>query len=140
MNNDHRFALAVGLLSTSLLWKPVLHPVLELFSHSISLVILAALFGYTIVLGMPLTAVVLAGVAMYLVRECSTYTKTADRQLYLDKVSDDIRFDAGYSVDLQSANKTLGFDAPSMLQPPIPRTEPLLTYPPSDATLLSLNG
>lgn len=89
---------------------------------------------------MPLTAVVLAGVAMYLVRECSKYTKTADRQLYLDKMSDDIRFDSAYSVDLQSANKTLGFDAPSMLQPPIPRAEPLLTYPPSDATLLSLNG
>ena len=140
MNNDHRFALAVGVMSATLLWKPVLHPVLEFCSHSLSLVILGALFGYTIVLGMPLTAVVLAGVALYLIREWSTYTKTTDRQMYLDKVSDDIRFDAAYSLDLQSANKTLGFDAPSMLQPPIPQTEPLLTYPPSDATLMSLSG
>lgn len=140
MNNDHRFALTLGVLSTTLLWKPVLHPVLEFFSHPISLGILAVLFGYTVVLGMPLTAVVLAGVALYLIREWSTYTKTPARQLYLDSVSDDIRFDSGYSVDLQWANKTVGFDAPSMLQPPIEQTEPLLTYPPSDATLMSLSG
>jgi hypothetical protein len=140
MNNDHRFALTVGLLSTTLLWKPVLYPVLEFTSHSMSLVILGLLFVYLFVLKMPLTAVVLAGVGLYLIREWSTYTKTPERQMYLDSVADDIRFEPGYSVDLQSANKTLGFDAPSMLQPPLPHSEPLLTYPPSEETLRSLNG
>ena len=140
MNNDHRFGLTVGLLSTTLLWKPVLYPVLEFVSHSMSLVVLGLLFAYLFVLNMPLTAVVLAGVGLYLLREWSTYTKTPERQKYVDSVADDIRFDAGYSVDLQSANKILGFDAPSMLQPPIPFSEPLLTYPPSDETLRELSG
>lgn len=140
MNNDHRFAAALGLLSTTLLWEPVRYPVLEFVSQPVILLLAGVLFVYLFVCDMPLTAIVLFGVALYLLREWSTYTKTPERKLYLDSVQDDARFNPGLSVDLQSANKTLGFDAPSLLQGPIPHSEPLLTYPPSDATLMSLSG
>lgn len=140
MNNDTRFAAALGLLSTTLLWKPARYPVLEFVSHPLSLVLAGALFVYLFVKDMPLTAIVLFGVGLYLLREWSTYTKTPERQLYLDSVQDDARFNPGLSVDIQSANKTLGFDAPSMLQPPILPTEPLLTFPPSSETLQELSG
>jgi len=140
MNNDTRFAAALGLLSTTLLWKPVRYPVLEFVSHPISLVLAGVLFVYMFVWEMPLTAIIFFGVALYLLREWSTYTKTPERQKYVDSVQDDARFNSGLSVDLQSANKTLGFDAPSMLQPPIPHSEPLLTYPPSSETLQQMSG
>ena len=140
MNDDQRYAAALGLLSTTLLWEPVRYPVLEVVSHPVSMIVGSAAFVYLFMKEMPLTAIVLFGAGLYLFREWSTYTKTPSRQLYLDKEADDIRFKAGYSVDLQSANKTLGFDAPSMLQGPIPHSEPLLTYPPSSETLRELSG
>ncbi len=140
MNDDARFAAALGLLSTTLLWEPVRYPVFEVVSHPVSMIVGSATLVYLFMKEMPLTAIVLFGAGLYLFREWSTYTKTPARQKYVDSVADDIRFQSAYSVDLQSANKILGFDAPSMLQPPIPFSEPLLTYPPSDETLRELSG
>jgi uncharacterized membrane protein len=140
MNNDHRYAIAIGLISTSLLWKVVRYPVLEFMAHPLSLILAGIVVFYMYMLGYVATSVVIVMVALYLMREWSEYTTTPARKLYLDGVEDDARFNIAHSVDLQWAAKLVKHDPPKMLQPPIAPTEPLLTYPPSADTLFDMNG
>ena len=140
MNTDQKYAVAIGLLSTTLLWKVVRYPVLEFTTHPLSLVITGILVFYLWMLDFTVTVAVIVMVAIYLVREWSAYTTTPERKLYLDSVEDDARFSVAHSVDLQFASKVAKHDPPKMLQPPIAPTEPLLTYPPSAETLAELSG
>lgn len=140
MNNDQRYAIAIGLVSTTLLWKVVRYPFLEFMAHPLSLVIVAILVFYLWMLDYMVTTIVILMVALYLMREWSEYTTTPERKLYLDSVQDDARFSLAHSIDLQFAAKTVKHDPPKMLQPPIAPTEPLLTYPPSAETLFDMNG
>lgn len=140
MNNDQRYAIALGLVSTTLLWKVVRYPFLEFMAHPLSLVLAGIAVFYLAMLGYIATSVVIVMVGIYLMREWSDYTTTPERKLYLDGVQDDARFSLAHSVDLQWAAKVVKHDPPSMLQPPIAPTEPLLTYPPSAETLFDMNG
>lgn len=140
MNNDQRYAIAIGLLSTTLLWKVVRYPFLEFMAHPISLILASISVFYLVMLDYLATSVVIVMVAMYLMSEWSNYTTTPERKLYLDSVEDDARFSVAHSVDLQFASKIVKHDPPKMLQPPIAPTEPLLTYPPTNETLYEMNG
>lgn len=140
MNNDQRYAIAIGLVSTTLLWKVARYPFLEFMAHPLSLILAGIAVLYLTMLGYVATSVVIVMVALYLMREWSEYTTTPERKLYLDSVQDDARFSVSNSVDLQWAAKLVKHDPPKMLQPPIAPTEPLLTYPPSAETLYDLNN
>ena len=140
MNTDQKYAVAIGLLSTTLLWKVVRYPVLEFMAHPLSLIITGILVFYLWILDFTVTVAVIVMVALYLIREWTEYTTTPERKLYLDSVEDDARFRLADSVDLQWAAKVVKHDPPKMLQPPIAPTEPLLTYPPSAETLSELSG
>lgn len=140
MNNDQKYAVAAGLLATTLLWKPVRYPFLEFMDHPISLVIAGIVIVYGAMHGFLLTSLVLLGVSVYLLREWTVYNTTSERKVYLDTVAADARFSPSQSIDLQFANRTAQFEAPNMLQPPIEQTEPLLAYPPSTQTLMELSG
>jgi hypothetical protein len=140
MLNDFKYALALGLLSTTLLWKPVRYPFLEFMDHPVSLVLAGVIISYSLFRGLILSGMVLLMVSVYLLSEWTTYNKTSERKVYLDTVKADIRFTPAHSIDLQFANKTAQFESPKMLQGPIPHSEPLLTYPPSSETLREMNG
>ena len=140
MLDDFRYALAMGLLGTTLLWKPVLYPFLEFMDHPVSLILAGVIISYSLFRGLLLTGMVLLMVSVYLLLQWSTYNKTSERKVYLDTVKADIRFNPAHSIDLQFANKTAQFDPPKMLQGPIPHSEPLLTYPPSLETLQQMSG
>ena len=140
MNNDQKYAVAIGLLSTSLLSKVVRYPFLEFMAHPLTLVITGIVVFYLWMLDFTVTVSVIIMVSFYLIREWSEYTTTPERKLYLDSVEDDARFSLAHSLDLQWAAKIAKHDPPSMLQPPIAPTEPLLTYPPSAETLFDMSG
>ncbi len=139
LSNDVRYGLAVGLLSTTLLWDRVRFTVLETLAHPIPLLlaIIAVLFALTE--GYKVVAVVLTGVLLYLASEWGTYVTSNQRQVHVDKLTDDARFEPSMSVDLQVANRDILHQTPRMLAQ-TKDASPLLTYPPSDATLRELSG
>jgi hypothetical protein len=115
-------------------------PVMELFGHPLSVLTTLVVIGYLASAGYPLTAVVIAGVALFLTREWSNgYAHSEDRRVYLDTVAADARFDPMQSVDIQVANKTLVHSPPSLAHKDTHETN-LLTYPPSDSTLYEMCG
>jgi hypothetical protein len=140
MSNDFKYALALALLSTTLLWTPVRYPFLEFMDHPVSLLLAGVIISYSLFRALLLTAMVLLMVSVYLLQQWTTYNKTSERKVYLDTVKADARFTPAHSIDLQFANKTASFESPKMLQGPIPHSEPLLTYPPSSETLQQLSG
>jgi predicted phosphohydrolase len=112
---------------------------MELFGHPVSLLTTLVVIGYLASAGYPLTAVVVAGVALFLMREWSNgYAHSEDRRVYLDTVAADARFDPMQSVDIQVANKTLVHHNPPANQDT--HETNLLTYPPSDSTLYEMCG
>jgi len=140
MNNDERYAIALGVVCTSLLWSAVRYPFLEFMAHPLSLVLVGIAVFYLGMLEYYVTLVVVVMVTLYLMHEWTQYTTTPARKLYLDSVEDDARFSVAHSIDLQFATKVARHNAPKMLQPPIAPTEPLLTYPPSAETLIEMSG
>jgi hypothetical protein len=138
-SNDVRYALAIGLLSTTLLWDNVRFAALETLAHPIPLLlaIIAILFALTE--GYRIVAVVLIGVLLYLGSEWSTYTSTPQRRLYVDKLTGDARFEPSLSVDIQVADRHILHHSPEMLDQ-TKDVSPLLTYPPSGETLRELSG
>lgn len=140
MNNDQRYAIALGVVCTSLLWSAVRYPFLEFMAHPLSLVLVGIAVFYLGMLEYYVTLVVVVMVTLYLMHEWTQYTTTPARKLYLDSVEDDARFSVAHSIDLQFATKVARHDPPKILQPPIAPTEPLLTYPPSAETLIEMSG
>ena len=140
MNNDERYAIALGVVCTSLLWSAVRYPFLEFMAHPLSVVLVGIAVFYLGMLEYYVTLVVVVMVTLYLMHEWTQYTTTPARKLYLDSVEDDARFSIAHSIDLQFATKVARHNAPKMLQPPIAPTEPLLTYPPSAETLIEMSG
>ena len=139
MQDDTRYALAIGLLATTLLWPAVRHPVLESLAHPIPALLVLVLVAFASIQGYPLVALVLTGVLLYLAREWGAYVSSNQRQVYVDKATDDARFEPDLSIDLQVANRQILHEMPQMLDA-TKDAAPLLTYPPSQATLLELNG
>jgi hypothetical protein len=140
MNNDQRYAIALGVVCTTLLWSVVRYPFLEFMAHPLSLALVGIAVFYLGMLEYYVTLVVVVMVTLYLIHEWTQYTTTPARGLYLDSVEDDARFSVAHSIDLQFATKVARHHAPKMLQPPIAPTEPLLTYPPSAETLIEMSG
>jgi hypothetical protein len=140
MNKDQRYAIALGVISTSLLWSAVRYPFLEFMAHPLSLIIVGIAVFYLSMLEYYITMVVVLMVSLYLMCQWKEYTTTPARKLHLDGVEDDARFNVAHSIDLQFATKVARHESPKMLQPPIASTEPLLTYPPSSETLFEMSG
>lgn len=69
----------------------------------------------------------------------STWPLSDARRLYLEQARDQDRFDSSKSVDLQVANKSLRHAKPSMLSHD-KDASPLLIFPPSQDTLVEMNG
>ena len=87
-----------------------------------------------------LTSLITAILAYYLlVYIWKTWPQSMEKELYLDIGKDQARFEEENSIDLQFANKSVGFDAPQMVLKPVPFPE-LLVFPPSSATLHEMCG
>lgn len=87
-----------------------------------------------------LTALVLALVSLYLLKDVwISYPRSDLRRLNLELARDEARFDPNTSVDLQWANGNATHDAPRMKQKN-PANGPLLLFPPSSQTLEEMCG
>jgi hypothetical protein len=139
MNKDESIALALGAISTLLLFPDIRYYVLELVGNTYGAVAGVLLILYILVNRYAMTAIVVTAVFVYLIHQQVGYSSSVDRQVNLDTIADDSRFVSANSVDIQVANKTFVRDSPNMLNPPEP-TPPLLTYPPSEETLRSMSG
>ena len=139
MNKDESIAVALGAISTLLLFPLIRYPVLEFVGNPYGAVAGLLLILYVLVNRYAMTAIVVTAIFDYLIHQQVGYTSSVDRQVYLDTIADDSRFVSANSVDIQVANKTFVRDSPNMLNPPEP-TPPLLTYPPSQETLMSMSG
>jgi uncharacterized membrane protein len=139
MNNDETIALALGAISALLLLPAVRYSVLEFVGNPYGAVAGLLLILYVLVNRYAMTALVVTAVFIYLLHQQVRYHSSVERQVYLDTIADDSRFVSANSVDIQIANKTFMRDSPNMLNPPEP-TPPLLTYPPSQETLISMSG
>lgn len=131
--------MALGLLSTTLLWSPIRFPILELLSHPATIVLYIGGIWYCVSHDFVLVGLVMMAVGAYLLREWSVYTSTNQRQIYRDTKEADARFNPLFSVDLQVANHTLVPAVPSMLDAG-PGVGKLLEFPPSISELKELNG
>ena len=136
MNKDETFALGLGLIS---ILPSVRYPVLEFVGNPYGAFAGLLLILYVLVNRYAVTAIVMTTVFIYLVHQQVGYGSSVERQVYLDTIADDSRFVSANSVDIQIANKTFVRDSPNMLNPPEP-TPPLLKYPPSQETLISMSG
>ena len=87
-----------------------------------------------------LTALVLALVSIYLLRDVwISYPRSDLRRLNLELARDEARFDPTTSVDLQWANGDASHDAPRMRVKGTDNS-PLLIFPPSSETLAEMCG
>jgi hypothetical protein len=90
--------------------------------------------------GFVYTGIVAVIAAVFLLRDLWTRWPRSDaRRLHLDIGRDQARFDERTSVDLQWASGSATHDSPNMLHRDRD-TSPLLLYPPSESTLVSMCG
>jgi len=100
---------------------------------------LLALLVYTYISGFHYTFLALAVLIVYLLRDIWTAWLNSDaRRLYLDRSTDEARFDPASSIDIQMADKTVVHAAPPSFHSRDLST--LLVFPPSSATLAEMNG
>lgn len=144
MYRDESYAmLIVGYLVLTMMSRQFGALSLELLlrlSRPGATVALLALLVYVYTRGLHYTFLALAILIIYLLRDIwSTWTFSDARRLYLDRATDEARFDPATSIDLQFANKTVTHSAPSMYFQPA-SSSGLLVFPPSAATLAEMNG
>jgi hypothetical protein len=95
---------------------------------------------YLFTKGFLYTGVVSVIVVVYLLRDLwTTWPRSDARRLHLDIGRDQARFDERTSVDLQWASGSATHDSPNMLHKDAD-SSPLLLYPPSQQTLVSMCG
>ena len=101
------------------------------------------LLGITVFLytkGLVYTSLAFVLLSVYLLKDVWTRWAMSDaRRMHLDMGRDQSRFNETTSVDLQWANKSVGYDSPNMLHKDVDAS-PLLLYPPSQSTLESMSG
>ena len=103
-------------------------------------VALLALLVYVYTRGLHYTFLIMAILVIYLLRDIWTAWMNSDaRRLYLDRATDEARFDPASSIDIQMADKTVTHAPPSMYFQPA-TSSGLLVFPPSAATLEEMNG
>lgn len=87
-----------------------------------------------------ITALVATLLSVYLLTNVwTTWPASDEKRLFLEIGRDQSRFEEANSIDLQFATGSAKFDAPDMLQKPIPFPE-LLVFPPSSQTMTELCG
>jgi hypothetical protein len=102
-------------------------------------VALLALLVYVYTRGLHYTFLVLAIVTVYVLRDVwNTWLNSDARRLYLDRSTDEARFDSATSIDIQMADKIVTHAAPPSY--PTRDLSGLLVFPPSAATLAEMNG
>jgi hypothetical protein len=143
MSPDSKYA--VGILAFLLLtisMKKFCHMLLETLlalTRPGATIVLLGLVAFAYSKKMLYTALVLAVLSVYLLKDVWTAWPRSDaRRLYLDVSRDEARFDPATSVDIQFANGTATHDSPSMLESH--RDPKLLVFPPSSDTLSSMCG
>jgi hypothetical protein len=137
MTPDQTYALGIAVASVSLLVPAIRHPIIDAMLHPIIVLLSAVAVVWVVSLGFSLTAVVLGFTLMFLLVRSAV---EQPRSVYIiQSQDDDARFDPFYNIDLQIANRSLTPQAPTLLHTEQNAT-PLLTYPPSQATLDELSG
>lgn len=108
-------------------------------SRQLSTVVLLGGIAYLYHKGYHMTALIGGLFAVYLLKTFwVTWPRSDESRLYTDIAKDRARFDAGTSVDLQFANKTLTHNLPVLLVKPY--FPDLMVYTPSAQTLEEMNG
>jgi len=144
MGNDSLYALILlGIFGIVLMRQRFTTVTLELLmslTRPGATVLLLGIIVFLYTRGLVYTALVFTVLAVYLLKDVWTRWVASDaRRLYLDMGRDQARFNENTSVDLQWGNKSVSFDSPNMLHKD-GTAEPLLLYPPSQATLESMSG
>ena len=100
---------------------------------------LLALLVYVYSRGLHYTFLALAILIVYLLRDVwSSWIKSDARRLYLDRSTDEARFDPASSIDIQMADKVVTHASPPSFDSR--DLSGLLVFPPSAATLEEMNG
>jgi hypothetical protein len=143
MSPDSIYALAVlGFLLAVISFKQfpifLLESLLKL-GRSGATVLMLAVIALLFTRKLPYTALAVALVSVYLLKDMWTaWVRSDARRFNQDVNADNVRFNPMSSIDIAMANKTVVHAAPSMVSPP---HEPkMLVYPPSEATLRDMNG
>ncbi len=144
MHDDRLYALGVLVFFVTVLSKQqfcawMLELLLKL-TRSGATVLLLAIVAYVYSKGLMYTALALALVFVYLLKDLWTnWIRSDARRLHLDIGRDLARFDPTTSVDLQWANGDASHDKPKMLGKDV-ASNPLLLFPPSSEVLVQLTG
>ena len=144
MTHDHMYALLLfaffAVTVTTTQFGPQFLELLLKLTRPGATIVLLGLLAYVFGKGYRATFIVLLVVVVYLLRDIWTVWLYSDaRRLYIDRSTDESRFDPASSIDIQMANKTVTHASPSLyFQPAVPTG--LLVFPPSAATLEQLNG
>jgi hypothetical protein len=102
-------------------------------------VALLALLAFVYHRGLHYTFLALAIVIIYVLRDIwGAWLNSDARRLYLDRSTDEARFDPASSIDIQMANKTVTHASPPSFHSR--NLGELLVFPPSAATLAEMNG
>lgn len=120
---------------------PVLTTVAASPMHWVLRLAMAAVVIGLVVVGYPLTALLVTILAMrfcHLMNNRGDWTRMAMAK-YAAAAAADPRFDASSEVDLQMANGTLTVFPPRILAPPSTKG-PLLLFPPTEQQLVAISG
>lgn len=143
MRHDETYALLLaGFLFVTIASRQFGAQTLELLlrlSRPGATVALLGLLAFVYSKRLHYTFLVLAIVVVYLLKDIwSRWTNSDARRFYLDRSTDEARFDPASSIDLQMANKTVTHADPPSFDTRDLST--LLVFPPSAATLAEMSG
>lgn len=144
MTNDILYALILVVIFLTVVmtgkFPPVVLEGLLALSRPGATVLLLGLVLYIYSQGLTYTTLASKLIVIYLLHDIwVNWTRSDARRLHLDVGRDQSRFNPGTSVDLQWATKSAVHDSPNMLHKDSDAS-PLLLYPPSQATLVSMSG
>ena len=113
---------------------------LSMFGRPAGSIFVLVCVAFLYIKGFILTSLILSILSIYLLKTIwITWPRSDEKRLFLEINRDQKRFLPENSIDLQIANKTVSFDPPDILAPPLPFPE-LLIFPPSSQTLYELCG
>lgn len=144
MTNDILYALVLVVIFLTVVMRGkfptvVLEGLLSITRPGATLLLLGLVL-YTYSQGLIYTTLASKLIIIYLLHDIwSSWPKSDARRLHLETGRDQARFNPATSVDLQWATKSAVHDSPNMLHKDSD-TSPLLIYPPSQDTLVSMSG
>jgi hypothetical protein len=138
MKRDFIVAGLLALLGVSCMLKPIQHPIILAFWNPVGFSSLIISLAFLIYLRWDISALVLVALYLYIYNN-TTIHSSHETRVDMEKSIDNERFNPYTSVDIGFADGRLTHDSPSILGW-TKDASPLLTYPPSQETLRSLNG